>query len=67
MSKYLTHANIHRLLVLVICNMATTVQGFLTVGHVRWQPFVTGTLAAGLSAALGWLIGNLSSEPPASA
>ena len=65
MSKLFTHANVHRLLVLVICNMATTVQGFLGTSHFQWHALVTGTLAAGASAALGWFIGQMSAPDPA--
>lgn len=58
--KLFTHANVHRLLVLVLCNVATTVQGFLNVGRFQWHALITGSLAAGASAALGWFIGNMS-------
>lgn len=60
MSKYFTHANVHRLLVLVLCNMATTLQGFLGTHQFQWRALLTGTVAAGFSAALGWFIGNMS-------
>lgn len=62
MTKYLSHANVHRLLVLVLCNMATTLQGFLATQHFQWRAVVIGTLTAALSAALGWFIGNLQSD-----
>lgn len=64
MKKLFTHANVHRLLVLVLCNMATTVQGALNTHAFQWKALVTGTIAAGFSAALGWFIGNLSSDTP---
>jgi hypothetical protein len=41
--------------------MATTIQAFLNVHSFQWHALITGTLTAGLSAALGWFIGNLSS------
>ena len=64
MRKLFTHANVHRLLVLVICNMATTLQGFLGAHRFEPRALITGTLAAGCSAGLGWLIGNLSTPDP---
>lgn len=64
MTKLLTHANVHRLLVLVICNAATTMQSYLNSGAIRWHALLTGTLAAAFSAALGWFIGNLSTPDP---
>lgn len=60
MKKLFTHANVHRLLVLVLCNMATTIQGALNTHTFQWRAVGLGTLAAGFSAALGWFIGNLS-------
>lgn len=62
MGKLFTHANVHRLLVLVLCNMATTLQGFLNAHHFEWRALVTGTVAGGLSAALGWFIGNMTAS-----
>jgi len=63
-SKLFTHANVHRLLVLVLCNMATTIQGALNTHAFQWHALIVGTVAAGFSAALGWFIGNLSSPEP---
>lgn len=59
MKTLFSHKNVHRLLVLVICNMATTVQGFLGAHRFEWHALLTGTLAAGASAGLGWFISNL--------
>lgn len=64
MKKLFTPKNVHRLLVLVVCNMATTLQGFLNSHGFQWRALVTGTLAGGLSAALGWFISNLSDGEP---
>lgn len=58
MFSYLfTKANFHRLIGLVVTNIATSVQALLTTGWT-WHALVYGTIAAMLVAIAGWYIGT---------